>query len=107
MDINVTKTIDDVEHKKSVTYDFGADLDSMIELFGAEVVANNARQSMVISLQALVRGKITEKADKLQALADAWKPGVKKPKKSKVDKAKSIMADLSQDEIDAILAKYK
>lgn len=106
MDINVSKKIDGKVHEHKVSYDFGENLEKMVAKFGEDIVFNNARQSMVISLQSRLRAKIYEPLAVIEKIAADWLPGIKKPKKSKVEKAKSILKDMSQDEIDAILKQY-
>ena len=107
MDINVSKKIDGKTHNAKVSYDFGENLESMVALFGEEVVFNNARQSMVITLQGRLRAKITEPLTVLEKIASEWVPGIVKAKKSKSEKATSIMDGMSKEELAAILAKYK
>lgn len=61
-----------------VTYDFGADLDEMVEKFGKEVVFSNARQSMKITAQAIMRRNLSKgkTQEEIQEVISSWKPGV-------------------------------
>jgi len=68
----------------TVPYDFGANLQDMVSKFGEEVVFTNARQSMKITLQALIRRGIEtgQPEDSIKAQAQAWIPGVQQERKS-------------------------
>ena len=58
-----------------ILYDFGADLEDMVDKFGSDVVFSNARANMKIGLQAAMRRKIKQGED-VDVLTDAYKPGV-------------------------------
>lgn len=98
-----------------VNYDFGDNLEQMVERFGKEVVHSNAKQAIRISLQSRLRSAMDvaegekEPSDKdLQANADSWKPGVASAtRKSPVEKAKESVSKLSPEERKALLAELK
>lgn len=68
----------------TTNYDFGDSLAQAVELFGEEVVFSNMRQSMKISLQALIRRGIEkgQSDEEIIAAAAAWKPGVASERQS-------------------------
>lgn len=74
--IEITAKKDDLSC--AVTYDFGHDLESMVAMFGSDVVFTNARQSMKITAQAAMRRllKNGKTQDEIQKIIAAWKPGV-------------------------------
>ena len=58
-----------------VFFNFGKDLDEMVEKFSNEVTFTNARSKMKIGLQALIRAYLKGNKD-IKTLMDAYKPGV-------------------------------
>ena len=96
---------------KSVTveYDIPEDLKGLRERFGDKVVAAHVNASVTIALQSFLRGQL--KADKspadIQKAVNEWKPGVRAPGKSAVDKAKDALEKLSPEERSAVLAAIK
>lgn len=90
----------------SIYYNFGADLTSMIERFGEEVVFGYARGQMVIRLQASMRSRLISGGD-VPALASEFKPGIamaKTPKDMKKATENYFMS-LSQEEQDTMVKK--
>lgn len=70
--------LSDGERQFVGSYDFGENLDQMVEKFGKEVVMTNARANMVITAQSVCRRGIKAgKSDaEIQDILTAWKPGV-------------------------------
>ena len=95
---------------QEVTYSIGSSLDELVAQFGEEVVASKAREKIIINLQDYLRNNLKNPSKDgptdLQSLADSWKPGVRAPGKSKVDKAQNLLAALSPEERAAILEQY-
>jgi hypothetical protein len=62
----------------SVEYDFGDNLDMAVEACGADTVFSNFKANARVALQSIVRThlKAGSDAEKIQAVANAWKPGV-------------------------------
>lgn len=97
----------------SVNFDFGGNLDAMVELFGAETVFQNAFAQMKIGIQAYLRRLAQPDEDgnvktdeEIQALANKWVPGKKLlQRKSKLDKATELLDALTDDQKAALLAK--
>lgn len=78
MATEIKAKLSDGERQFVGSYDFGDSLEAMVKKFGEEVVRTNARASMVITAQSVVRRGI--KAGKndaeIQDILTAWKPGV-------------------------------
>ena len=89
-----------------IFYNFGAELESMIELFGEEVVFNYAKGQMVIRLQAAMRSRMLSGGD-VAGLMTEFKPGIVLSKTPKdMNKAtESYFMTLSTEEQDAMIAK--
>ncbi|MCK5604599.1 hypothetical protein KAR91_22110 [Candidatus Pacearchaeota archaeon] len=95
------------EKEATLNYDFGADLDAAVALFGAEVVFTNYRKSAKIDLQAVMRRYLTAGKDCAE-LVGIWKPGVTlerivDPKAA----AKNAFAKMDADEKKAFIAELK
>lgn len=89
-----------------IYYNFGADLESMIELFGDEVVFSYAKGQMIIRLQAAMRSRMSAGGD-VSGLMSEFKPGIALPKAPKdMNKAtENYFMTLSADEQDAMISK--
>jgi len=88
-------------------YEFGETLDETVELFGADVVHNNFKQSAVISAQSRMRALLAQgvSGDDLQSKLDEWKPGIKTTtRKSPADKLRDLLAGRSPEEIAELIA---
>lgn len=64
--MKITGKTSDGSFEKTEEYDFGDDLDQMVALFGKDTVYTNAKQSMVIRAQSILRSGGT---------LEGWKPG--------------------------------
>lgn len=94
----------------TTSYDFGDNLQDAVAKFGEEVVFSNMRQSMKISLQALLRRGIDKAQEDsvILAQAAAWKPGVATERQS--DPAANVLAKwgmLSPEQKAELLKKLK
>lgn len=86
----------------SVDYDFGEDLDGMVELFGDEVVFHHARSSMVVALQGIVRN--CESQEDAEKKAAEWKPGIRAKGKSQSEKMLESFEKMDESTKEALLA---
>jgi hypothetical protein len=93
---------DDDEVNGEVNYNFGENLEEAIDLFGTEVVYKRFKAAVVVDLQGIMRRHMSAKeplfGDDLQAKIDEWKPGVQKARKSKTEKALSLLEGMTADE---------
>lgn len=104
-----------------VEVDIPSTLSELEMKFGADVVANAAIDSLVITVQALIRRMMTPKTNKegkvtaagsnaevIQAAVSAWKPDVRTVvRQSALEKATNSLATMSADDRKALLAKLK
>ena len=63
----------------TVEYDFGADLDASVELFGSEKVYDGFLANAKVGLQSGLRACLAAGKD-CQEFANTWKPGVRAPR---------------------------
>lgn len=102
--IQITATKD--KQVAKIYYNFGADLEAMIELFGDEVVFSYAKGQMIIRLQAAMRSRLSAGTD-VASLMSEFKPGIALPKSPKdMNKAtENYFMTLSEDEQSAMIEK--
>lgn len=84
-------------------------IEGNVKIYGNEIVLNYFIGQLKVAHQAFVRRMLKDKKtdkDILAALAD-WKPGLKKPGKSAVEKAKDAWGKLSDAEKKALLAEMR
>ena len=93
----------------SVNFDFGDDIDSAVELYGAEVVFGRYRSAAVVDLQALIRrhggGENAKTESEIQDIVAEWKPGVQRARKSTKQKALDAFENLSEEEREELLSQ--
>ena len=100
--IEVPAKKDDLE--ATITYDFGKDLEDMVEKFGSEVTFTNARANMKIGLQSAMRRYLVAGKD-CSELTTAWKPGVQMERTvDPLSVAKKAYANMSEEEKAAFIA---
>ncbi len=77
-EIKATKKIDGVDKEATILFDFGGDVDTAIEKFGANVVYSNFVRSSVITAQAAMRRFLEDGLDQaaIEEKMSGWKPGV-------------------------------
>ena len=95
--------------ERSAEYDFGDDLVAMRKIFGDELTHNHARQSMTISLQALMRtsaAKGDSEAETTKKVKE-WKPSLSAPRKSKVDRGLELVSGMSAEDKAAFLTSLQ
>ena len=95
-DEKVTKEI-------SAEFDFGTDMDDLIGIFGAEAVYHHARANMRVSVQGALRTfaqqGLATGSDELKAALVNWQmPSGRVRGKSKVEKARDLIASLPEAE---------
>ena len=91
------------EAEATINYDFGENLEEMIEKFGDSVVFTNARSNMKIVLQAAMRRRL-EAGQPTEDLAANWKPGVQMERIiDPIAAAKAKYATMTDDEKAAFL----
>ena len=110
---NVAAKLKDSDHSITIPYNFGANLEEAIELFGEDVVFQKYRQSAIVDLQAAIRrhlqpgedGKVKSDDEIINALSE-WKPGLTtRTRKSAKDKAMEALTKMSAEERQALMAE--
>ena len=76
-------------------------------LNGEDIVFSRYMASLIIDLQAYMRGaiKANKTPEEIQALVDAWKPGTKAKGKSPAEKMRDLFGKLSAEEREEVLAE--
>ena len=91
----------------SINYDFGENLEEMVEKFTDSVVFTNARANMKIVLQAAMRRRI-EAGQPVDDLATTWKPGVQMERiVDPIAAAKAKYATMDEDQRAAFLEELR
>jgi hypothetical protein len=95
----------------TVEFDLQEDLDWLTGKFGKEVIASNAVDSIVISIQALVR-RMLEKGKsqgEIQAAVSDYQPkvGTRGPAKSAFERVTENLGKLSAEERAALIAQLR
>lgn len=88
-------------------YEYPATTADAVSKFGEEATNNLLHGAITLKLQALVRQKID--GEDVQALVDAWIPGVRGPvaKKSSFERAQAALSSLSAEQLAELAAKIK
>ncbi len=110
MDVSAKITSGDAAGKAStVKYDIPESLDELVKRFTDKVVVAHVRSSFIIALQSFLRGllKAGKSPADIQKAVSEWKPGLRTPGKSTMDKIKDNVSKLSADERKALLADLK
>lgn len=92
----------------TITFDFGKNLDEMVEKFGAEVTFTNARANMKITLQSIIRRYLAagKNESEIAALVADWKPGVQLERTvDPVSVARKAMANMDDEAKQAFIQK--
>lgn len=93
----------------SVDYEFGDDIDEMIEKFGDKVVFNHARGSLTVALQGWMRLQLDNKKSpaEIKAAVKDWKPGIRRQGKTPIEKMRAQLSSLSAEDRAALLKDLK
>jgi hypothetical protein len=104
--VQTSKVIDDVKVEIVTEYNFGADLNEAVSLFGESLVYEYFKANATVRLQAFVRTRIEagKTADEIQEEANQWKPGeVKRSSKDPKEEIAKQFAKLSPEQQAAYL----
>ena len=99
---------DDTAVSVTASYDFGDDLPDAVKKFTDKVVYAHWIASVTIGLQNYMRALLKagkSAADILKMVKDEWKPGVRAPAKSPVEKAQSLFDSLTPAQQDALIKR--
>lgn len=89
-------------------YDLPTNLDAAVELFGHDAVYSRFKASLIIDIQAFMRGMMNKGKtdDEIRAAVSNWKPGVKVAGKTPKEKIADLFSKLSAEERAELLAKF-
>lgn len=92
-----------------VDYDFGDNIQSMVQKFGEDIVFQHARGSLVVALQGWLRSLQSRgKSDaEIQKEVKGWKPGQRRQGKTAKEKALESLSKLSPEERAALLKQMR
>ncbi len=110
MDVSAKITSGDAAGKSvTVKYDIPEGLDELVKKFTDKVVVAHVRSSFIIALQSLLRGllKAGKSPADVQKAVNEWKPGLRTPGKSTMDKIKDNVSKLSAEDKAALLKQLK
>lgn len=95
--------------KVEVDYDFGEDLDQLVNKFGADVVFSHARRSFVVTLQSFIRTQMDrgKSETEIQEAVNEWRPGQRKQGKSPQEKVQDMLAKMDPSARAALLKEYR
>lgn len=93
----------------TVEYDFGDDIDQIIDKFGDKVVFNHARGSLTVALQGWMRLQLDNKKTpaEIKAAVKDWKPGIRRQGKTPIEKMRAQLGALSAEDRAALLKDLK
>jgi hypothetical protein len=93
----------------AVSYDMGDTVQELVQQFGEEVVYSRARQSLIIAIQAYIRGQLEagKQPEEIQEAVADWKPGVRRPAKTPEDRAREALQSMSAEQRQAFLKELK
>ena len=93
----------------SVTVPFPETVEEAVSAWGEEVAYSLLRQEATKRLQSSIRSQLAQGKDQasIQEALASWKPGVGRPKVSKIEKALKLTSGMSDEELRALLAKIK
>ena len=108
--VSVKKEVEGELKTASISYDFGANVEEMIEKFKGDVVFTNARANMKITAQGAMRRYLVagKSQDEITSLMASWIPGVALERT--VDPVALLMGkwgSMTDEEKKEVLAKLK
>ena len=94
-----------------VNYPFldATDLNGLAKNFTEAVVVAHAKSSMTVALQGLIRGLIKQEKSQaeIQKAISEWKPGMRTPGKSRMEKAEDLVGKMTDEEKRDLLKKLQ
>jgi len=93
----------------SVQIQFPETVNEAVDNLGEDVVYSLLKQEVVKRAQSAIRALIKsgKSAPEIQASLESWRPGLGRPKMSKVDKAIKLTSGMSDEELKALLDSVK
>jgi len=93
----------------SAKMNVGENLEELGNQFGQEVVYSHARRSIVIAMQTSIRGMLEQgkTEHEIQAAMAEWRPGVKRPAKTAMDRVREEISRMSPEDKKRILKELR
>jgi len=84
-------------------------LDELGQHFGPDVVYSHARRSIIIAMQTSIRGMLEagKSVDEIQSTMQDWKPGLKRPAKTAMDRVREEISRMSPEDKKRILKELR
>lgn len=81
----------------SANWDLGENVQALVEQFGEDVVFSHVKRSLIIAVQAFMRGMLDagKSPEEIQAAVAEWKPGLRKAAKTPIERAREEIARMS------------
>jgi hypothetical protein len=81
----------------SASWELGDTVAALIEQFGEDVIFSHVKRSLIIAVQAYMRGMLdAEKSpEEIQKAVADWKPGLRKAAKSPLERARDEISRMS------------
>lgn len=98
---------DHADKSATVNYTFPDSLSEAEQMYPDGVALNQLNSAITIALQSFIRVQLKKEGateESIQAAVDAWKPSMRTPGKSKVEKATDLLAKLTAEERAELLA---
>jgi len=82
---------------------------ALITNFTEKVVVAHAKSSFVVALQSFLRGliKVKKTPAEIKKAVDEWKPGMRTPGKSRLEKAEDFIGKMTAEERKDLLKKLQ
>jgi hypothetical protein len=93
----------------TVKAQIGENLEELGSQFTPDVVYSHARRSIIIAMQTSIRGMLEQGKgdDEIQATMHDWKPGLKRPAKSAIDRVRDEFTRMSPEDRKRILKELR
>jgi hypothetical protein len=110
MKISATRKGQDGRPDKSIEieYDLPEKLSELASRYGEDIVANHARGSLIVTLQALIRNRLdkNQPTAEIQKAVNEWKPGIRVPGKSANEKVLELLGKMTPEQRAAALKQF-
>ncbi|MCH7605128.1 hypothetical protein IID24_04050 [Patescibacteria group bacterium] len=109
----VTARLKTGENQNPVEIDYPLlDVDTTAALntnFTEKIVVAHAKSSITVALQSLLRGliKAGKTENEIKKAVDEWKPGMRTPGKSRLEKAEDLLTTMTKEERQKLLRKLQ
>ena len=93
----------------SVKMSVGENLEELGKQFGPEVVFSHARRSIIIAMQTSIRSMLEngKNQNEITAAMGEWKPGVKRPTRTAMEKVRDEIQRMSPEDRKRILKELR